>query len=171
MNLGKIPISKFLPNLLLQISKGLVYSKIQFLFEKEFSFNIRPKRPNSHPAFWPRVAQQAELAHHAAPPSLPPSLTRAGGSAASSSCAAAPWPPCYPSPVPWSNPNGRPLLNSVACLYSVVNPPALFTACNRCLHGQPLKPPQRLRLPPSPIKAAALTRSSPHPSPLSSPLL
>jgi hypothetical protein len=124
----KIPIPKFLLNLL-QISKALVYSKIHFLFGKEFSFNFRPKRPNNHPTFWPRAAQQAKLAHQAAPSSLPPSLTRVGCFAASSSCADAPWPPRYSSPMPWSDPNGWPLLNSLACLYSVINPP-LFTVCN-----------------------------------------
>jgi hypothetical protein len=111
-------MQKFLLNLFVQISKALVYSKIQFLYGKEFSFNFRPKRPNIHPtAFWPRAIQQAKLAHQATPPSIPPSLTRVGGSAASSSCATMPWPPHSPSPAPWSDPNGRPLLNSVACLY------------------------------------------------------
>jgi hypothetical protein len=112
------------------------------------------KRPNIHPAFWPRAAQQAELAHQALPPSLPPSITQAGCSAASSSCTTTPWPPRYPSPAPWSDPNGRPLHNSVACLYSIINPPP-SSACNQRLHGQPLKPPRHLRLPPTPIKAKA----------------
>jgi hypothetical protein len=35
-------MSKFLLNLLVQISKALVYSKIQFLFEKEFSSDFGP---------------------------------------------------------------------------------------------------------------------------------
>jgi hypothetical protein len=37
-------MSKFLLNLLLQISKALVYSKIKFLFEKEFFLHFRPSR-------------------------------------------------------------------------------------------------------------------------------
>jgi hypothetical protein len=39
-------MSKFLLNLLVQISKALVYSKIQFLFEKEFFLRFRPIRPS-----------------------------------------------------------------------------------------------------------------------------
>jgi hypothetical protein len=35
-------MSKFLLNLLVQISKAFVYSKIQFLFEKEFSSDFGP---------------------------------------------------------------------------------------------------------------------------------
>jgi hypothetical protein len=38
-------MSKFLLNLLVQISKALVYSKIQFLFEKEFSSDFGPSGP------------------------------------------------------------------------------------------------------------------------------
>jgi hypothetical protein len=38
-------MSKFLVNLLVQISKALVYSKIQFLFEKEFSSYFSPSGP------------------------------------------------------------------------------------------------------------------------------
>jgi hypothetical protein len=39
-------MSKFLLNRLLQISKALVISKIQFLFEKNFFLRIRPTRPS-----------------------------------------------------------------------------------------------------------------------------
>jgi hypothetical protein len=38
-------MSKFLLNLLVQISKALAYSKIQFLFEKEFSSDLGPSGP------------------------------------------------------------------------------------------------------------------------------
>jgi hypothetical protein len=38
-------MSKFLLNLLGQISKALLYSKIKFLFEKEFSFTFGPIGP------------------------------------------------------------------------------------------------------------------------------
>jgi hypothetical protein len=41
----KILISKFLLNLLVQISKALVYSKIKFYSEKNFSRHFRPIRP------------------------------------------------------------------------------------------------------------------------------
>jgi hypothetical protein len=40
-------MSKFLLNLLLQISKAFVYSKIQFLFEKNFSSEFGPPGPAS----------------------------------------------------------------------------------------------------------------------------
>jgi hypothetical protein len=38
-------MSKFLLNLLVQISKALLYLKIQFLFEKEFSSDFCPAPP------------------------------------------------------------------------------------------------------------------------------
>jgi hypothetical protein len=38
-------MSKFLLNLLVYISKDLVYSKIQFLFEKDFSSDFGPSGP------------------------------------------------------------------------------------------------------------------------------
>jgi hypothetical protein len=38
-------MSKFLINLLVQISKALVYSKIYFLFKKEFSLDFAPSGP------------------------------------------------------------------------------------------------------------------------------
>jgi hypothetical protein len=41
----KILISKFLLNLLVQISKALVYSKIQFLFKKDLSSDFGPSGP------------------------------------------------------------------------------------------------------------------------------
>jgi hypothetical protein len=49
-------MSKFLINLPLQIYKALVYSKIKFLFRKEFFLHFRPNRPSgqpTHPAFQP----------------------------------------------------------------------------------------------------------------------
>jgi hypothetical protein len=56
-------MSKFLLNLLLQISKALVNSKIQFLFETEFFLRFRPNRPSGQPA---RPASQPIQ-----PPALP----------------------------------------------------------------------------------------------------
>jgi hypothetical protein len=52
-------MSKFLLNLLLQISKPLVNSKIQFLIPKFFFLisarpTMRPTRPLAQPAHWPR---------------------------------------------------------------------------------------------------------------------
>jgi hypothetical protein len=38
-------MSKFLLNLLVQISKALLYSKIQFLIEKELSSDFVPSSP------------------------------------------------------------------------------------------------------------------------------
>jgi hypothetical protein len=49
-------MSKFLLNLLLQNSKALVYSKIKFLFRKEFSFTFGPIGPAaSRPSCVPLV--------------------------------------------------------------------------------------------------------------------
>jgi hypothetical protein len=50
-------MSKFLLNLLVQISKTLVYSKIQFLFKKEFSSDFGPSGPA--PPALARYAPQA----------------------------------------------------------------------------------------------------------------
>jgi hypothetical protein len=59
-------MTKFLLNLLLQISKALVNSKIQFLIQKSFSLlsaqpTLRPVRPLAQPAHRPRHSPQAEI--------------------------------------------------------------------------------------------------------------
>jgi hypothetical protein len=59
-------MSKFLLNLLLQISKSLVNSKFQFLIQKSFSLlsawpTLRPVQPLAQPAHWPRRSPQAEI--------------------------------------------------------------------------------------------------------------
>jgi hypothetical protein len=59
-------MSKFLLNLLLQISKALVNSKIQFLIQKLFSLlsaqpTPRPVRPLAQPARRPRRSPQAKI--------------------------------------------------------------------------------------------------------------
>jgi hypothetical protein len=46
----KNPHVKFLINLLLQISKALLYSKIKFLFGEEFFFTFGPERPGGQSA-------------------------------------------------------------------------------------------------------------------------
>jgi hypothetical protein len=120
-------VSKFLLNLLVQISKALIYSKIQFLSEKKFSSTLGPIGPvASRPIrpFGPEQPSRPSQPTRPRPPS-PSSLPhRDGGSTASSSRAAAPWAPHCLSPAPWSDPNGCPLLNSAACLYLVANPPS-----------------------------------------------
>jgi hypothetical protein len=50
-------MSKYLLNLLLQISKALVNSKIQFLFEKNFSSEFSPAGLPTPPALACRLAQ------------------------------------------------------------------------------------------------------------------
>jgi hypothetical protein len=45
MSLGKNHMSKYLLNLLVQISKAMVYSKIKFYSKKNFSRHFRPIRP------------------------------------------------------------------------------------------------------------------------------
>jgi hypothetical protein len=68
-------MSKFLLNLLLQISKALVYSKIKILFRKEFSFTFGPIGPvASRPRHGPLVFQPAT-------PPLPTGLSLSAGPA------------------------------------------------------------------------------------------
>jgi hypothetical protein len=59
-------MSKFLLNLLLQIFKALVNSKIQFLIQKSFSLlsaqpTLRPVWPLAQPAHRPHCSPQAEI--------------------------------------------------------------------------------------------------------------
>jgi hypothetical protein len=59
-------MSKFLINLLLQIFKALVNSKIQFLIQKSFSLlsawpTLRPVWPLAQPAHRPRRSLHAEI--------------------------------------------------------------------------------------------------------------
>jgi hypothetical protein len=61
-------MSKFLLNLLLQISKAFVYSKIQFLFEKNFSLEFGPPGPAS--PVLARSAPQAAARVRSAHPGL-----------------------------------------------------------------------------------------------------
>jgi hypothetical protein len=65
-------MSKFLLNLLLQISKALVNSKIQFLIQKFFSLlsarpTPRPVRPLAQPAHRPRHPRRPKLSRPAHP--------------------------------------------------------------------------------------------------------
>jgi hypothetical protein len=46
-------MSKFLLNLLVQISKALINSKIQFLIQRFFFFVFGPANPTAHSAFGP----------------------------------------------------------------------------------------------------------------------
>jgi hypothetical protein len=113
----KIPISKFLLNLLLQISKALVYLKINFLFGKEFFLHFQPNRPSGQPAhlaFWPTQPTQ--------PSSSSP---RRSSATSSSSRATAPWTP-PPPPAPWSH-NGRPPNNFPPSLQSAIVTPPLHS--------------------------------------------
>jgi hypothetical protein len=128
----KILMTKFLLNLLLQIFKALVNSKIQFLSEKKSSSTFGPIGLVAEPAH-PAPSSQAgrasppgpERPGRLSPP--PPSfsfLPQCADSAAASSHAAAPGAPRRPSPTPWSDRNEHtPLINSVMCFYSDVNAP------------------------------------------------
>jgi hypothetical protein len=60
-------MSKYLLNLLLQISKALVYSKIKFLFGKEFFLHFRPIR-----SFGPAMAHSLFLFFSTSRPPCPP---------------------------------------------------------------------------------------------------
>jgi hypothetical protein len=71
-------VLKFLLNILVQISKALVNSKIQFLFQKEFLFSsspLGPAAPSACSAFWPTWPTR---------PLLPPSAPKQGSAAAAS---------------------------------------------------------------------------------------
>jgi hypothetical protein len=83
-------VSKFLLNLLVQISKALVNSQIQFLFQKDFF--TQPTGPFS-------------LLAHLAPPASLFFLCLRRPSTTSTSHDAAPRPPRRPHLTPWSGPN------------------------------------------------------------------
>jgi hypothetical protein len=67
-------MSKFFLNLLVQISKAMVYSKIKFYSEKKFFCYFRPIRP-----FGPAVAHSYFFVPAAPPPLLPMSLGLTAG--------------------------------------------------------------------------------------------
>jgi hypothetical protein len=97
-------MSKFLLNLLVQISKALVNSKIQFLFGKEFFLRFRPNRPSGQPA--------CPASQPSQPPTLPLFSRRPHASARPiPACAAlAYWPKyvsssCLRSPTTTSSPS------------------------------------------------------------------
>jgi hypothetical protein len=132
----KILVSKFLLNRLVQISRALVYSKIQFLSEKIFSSTFGPIGPGaSRPiwSFWPRPAKQAEPAHQARPPFLPPSPSRRHRHLLLSRCRA--MGAALPLSHAMERPQWTPLLNSVACIYSVVNPPSSLCVTGAFMAG------------------------------------
>jgi hypothetical protein len=151
-------MTKFLLNLLVQISKAFIYSKIQFLFEKEFSSTFGPISPvASWPIrpFWPRVARQAESAHQAMPPFpfLPPSPCRQRHRRAMDAA---------PPSVPWSC-NGHPPFTLVTI---AMKAPIAVTA----RHSRPPPPLSRpykrvpaLRWSTSPLHHASIPpQSCPH---------
>jgi hypothetical protein len=136
----KIPISKFLLNLHLQISKALEHSKIQFLFRNEFSFNFRPNRPSGPLGL------------------LPPSSCRPSN-ASSSSHVAAPWMPANPSPVPWSPNNRPPVILPPPLQSTIVTTP--FTLDNGSHEGAYLPPPPAIPgRPPWPLQKGRAPSSS-----------
>jgi hypothetical protein len=151
--------------------QSLSIFKNSIFIRKEFFFNFRPNRPSGQPAH-PAFLALSDQAGRAPPPlPLAPSLTEP---------AAPPPPPLAPprhgrrtAPLPrhGATPTDAPLLNSVACLYSVVNPPPIFTACNRRLHGWPLKPPPVPPPPSNPYKRQRPSLGPCHTRPHSPPLL
>jgi hypothetical protein len=68
-------MSKFLLNLLLQISKALVNSKIQFLIQKFFFLTFGPADLAAHPAFGP-AGSRWPLSTRGSNPTLPAQLAR-----------------------------------------------------------------------------------------------
>jgi hypothetical protein len=68
----KIIVSKFLLNLLVQISKALIYSKIQFLSEKKFSSTFGPIGPVASQPIRPfGLEQPSRPSQPTRPPALP----------------------------------------------------------------------------------------------------
>jgi hypothetical protein len=92
----------------------MVYTKIKFLFEKEFFLHFRPSRPSgqsAHPAFRPTQ------------PTRPSSSSPRQSSVASFSIhSTVPWMPPPPSPAPWSH-NGHPPNNFPPLQSAVVTTP------------------------------------------------
>jgi hypothetical protein len=66
-------MSKFLPNLLVQISKALVNSKIQFLIQKFFFLTFSPADLAAHSAFGPASPLASLPPQAEATPAGPPS--------------------------------------------------------------------------------------------------
>jgi hypothetical protein len=64
-------MSKFLLNLLLQISKALVNSKIQFLIQKFFFLDFGPADLAAHPAFQPSQPTGRAIPRRPKAPGLP----------------------------------------------------------------------------------------------------
>jgi hypothetical protein len=120
-------VSKFLLNLLVQISKSLIYSKIQFLSEKNFSSTF-----SSSGHFGPERPSRPSRPTRPRPPLLPPSPSRRHRRLLLSRRRAA------PIPRHGKTPTDAPLLNSVACLYSVVNPPSSLRSRRTRPHSPPL---------------------------------
>jgi hypothetical protein len=89
-------MSKFLINLLVQISNALVYSKKKII-RKGIFFNFQPNRPNGQPAHPTFLAPSSQASEAGPPGHAPPSPSslphRAGSAAASSRAAAVPWTP------------------------------------------------------------------------------
>jgi hypothetical protein len=141
-------MSKFLLNFLLQISKALLYSKIKFLFRKEFSFTFGPigpaaSRPSRDPPVFQPAAPPLPTGHKPlGRPSSPsrPSRPRVGGAL----------PDCH---LPFQESvfleNRLPFTNA----YSAENlPPPLGPY--QLARPQPLPPPTGLGLPASPNRPA-----------------
>jgi hypothetical protein len=72
-------MSKFLLNLLVQISKALVNSKVQFLIQKISFLRFRPGRPCGPLGLWPSRLPLASLSPQAETALAGPSSLRVGG--------------------------------------------------------------------------------------------
>jgi hypothetical protein len=69
-------MSKYLLNLLLQISKALVNSKIQFLIRKFIFLDFRPGRPRGPLGLWPSPPTGRTAPHRPKAPGRPVQPTR-----------------------------------------------------------------------------------------------
>jgi hypothetical protein len=175
-------VSKFLLNLLVQISKALVNSKIQFLFRKAILFSSDPVGQAAPPACLafrrsglrpnPLIDQHAKPAQRPRIPFPLPSPTRAGAHVTAS-------PMHHPrhvrhplSPTDAMEPQrlALPPLNSTPHQLTIITPPPPLNSGNWRLQAEALTlamKPRLLRPLWPPIKGRCPTRSSPHLSPLS----
>jgi hypothetical protein len=169
-------MSKFLLNLLVQISKALVYSKIQFLFEKELSSYFSPSGPAlpvlARFARRPPGPRSAQAALAYLPKGVFPLTLRIQATMPSLSHVTAMWPrPSASSPSPH-----RPisLMSPLLLIASGhhASPGLQHRDANRSLHSPALTPPFNPPLIPSSsrptfngVKAITVGRFPlPHPS-------
>jgi hypothetical protein len=141
-------VSKLLLNLLVQISKALVNSKIQFLFRKDFFSASVPISPAAYRPIRPFS------------PTRPPWLHSSSFAYAGRAPPPPRTPPHRPPPAPWSGPDWS--SSSLPPFYLAAFPPphSLFISIEDTIYRHRTAYPSHLRLPPGPIKGDENPRPS-----------